>query len=209
MGLRIDHVIWATRDLDDAAAWLLREHGLAAVPGGRHPGQGTANRIVPLGSAYLEILAVVDPEEARHPGFGRTLSDRLSEVGDGLFSWAVATDDIQAVADRMGLRVQEGSRVRPDGTALRWRSAGTPGDPNHPGRPFFIQWDGPPELHPGRMAAPQRIEPLGIEWVAVAGDLDTVLGSLPLDRLPLRIEGGPPGIVAVGVRAGESEIVIR
>src|SRR5947208_17183900 len=109
MALRIDHIVWGVDDLDRAAAEVQERYGLASVPGGRHPGQGTANRIVPLGSAYLEILAVVDPEEARHPGFGRTLSDRLSEVGDGLFSWAVATDDIQAVADRMGLRVQEGS----------------------------------------------------------------------------------------------------
>ena len=59
--MRIDHVIYATQDLDAAAARLEAEHGLVADGGGRHAGIGTENRIVPLGGGYLELIAVVDP----------------------------------------------------------------------------------------------------------------------------------------------------
>ena len=64
LDVRIDHAIWATRDLDAAAARFEREHGLRAAGGGRHDGMGTHNRIVPLGGGYLELLAVADADEA-------------------------------------------------------------------------------------------------------------------------------------------------
>jgi len=38
-------------DLRAAAQELEARHGLVAVEGGRHPGWGTANRIVPLGES--------------------------------------------------------------------------------------------------------------------------------------------------------------
>src|SRR5262245_53549604 len=62
--LAIDHVILLAADLDHAAARLLKTHGLASLPGGRHPGHGTGNRIVPLGDSYLELMGVVDEVEA-------------------------------------------------------------------------------------------------------------------------------------------------
>ena len=40
--MRIDHVLWATPDLDAAAEHLAREYGLQAVGGGRHVGTGHA-----------------------------------------------------------------------------------------------------------------------------------------------------------------------
>ena len=55
--MRIDHVIYATRDLDGATAMVEAQLGLTAVAGGRHEGVGTHNRIVPLGDGYLELLA--------------------------------------------------------------------------------------------------------------------------------------------------------
>ena len=42
------------------------------------------------------------------------------------------------------------------------------------GRPFFIQWDIPPDLHPSRANAPHRVAPLGIEWVEIGGDVDAL-----------------------------------
>ena len=47
-------------DLAAAAREIEARHGLASIEGGRHPGWGTANRIVPLGSSYLELVAVID-----------------------------------------------------------------------------------------------------------------------------------------------------
>jgi hypothetical protein len=58
--LELDHVLIAVIDLDAAASAFAADHGLDSVTGGRHPGWGTANRIVPLGETYLELVAVVD-----------------------------------------------------------------------------------------------------------------------------------------------------
>ena len=62
--LELSQVIYGVRDLD-AATQRLHALGLNVLDGGRHPGLGTANRIIPLGSAYLELLGVVDETEAR------------------------------------------------------------------------------------------------------------------------------------------------
>jgi hypothetical protein len=50
--LRIDHVVYAVPDLDEAAVRLREAFGLDSV-GGRHERWGTANRIVPMGDQYL------------------------------------------------------------------------------------------------------------------------------------------------------------
>ena len=65
-------MVLAVRDLERSADRLWDEHGLAFAPGGRHPGWGTANMIAPLGSSYVELLAVVDAEVgARADSAGR------------------------------------------------------------------------------------------------------------------------------------------
>src|SRR4051794_31661126 len=56
--VRVDHVIYATGDLDGAAARIERELGVAAAGGGRHERIGTHNRIVPLDDGYIELLAI-------------------------------------------------------------------------------------------------------------------------------------------------------
>lgn len=45
----IDHLIVCVGDLDEAARSFKDRLGLNSVEGGRHPGHGTANRIIPLG----------------------------------------------------------------------------------------------------------------------------------------------------------------
>src|SRR3954453_10226643 len=97
--MRIDHVIYSTADLDAAEA-VIRDFGLDVVPGGVHEGLGTHNRIVPLGGAFLELLAIHDPAEAEGRGFGPALLRR----GEGLLGWAAAVDDLDAAIARLGLR---------------------------------------------------------------------------------------------------------
>src|SRR3954464_7692743 len=108
--MRIDHAIWATSDLDGAAARFEREHGLIAAGGGRHEGMGTHNRIVPLGGGYLELLAVADPEEAAGSPLGAALLRRMAAVGEGLLGYAVAVEDVDATARRLGVPVSTISR---------------------------------------------------------------------------------------------------
>ena len=77
--LRLDHVAYAVRDLDETAVRFREEHGLDSVAGGRHVGFGTANRIVPLGDQYIELVGVVDRAEAEVSPFGRSVLERTAE----------------------------------------------------------------------------------------------------------------------------------
>lgn len=102
--MRIDHLVVAVRDLDEAARRYREELGLDSAPGGRHPGWGTGNRIVPLGDDYVELIALIDADEAAgHPSGRAVLA--AAEGGDRLFATCVATDDIEGVASRLGLEV--------------------------------------------------------------------------------------------------------
>jgi catechol 2,3-dioxygenase-like lactoylglutathione lyase family enzyme len=207
--LRLDHVVYAVRDLDEAAARLRRELGLDSVPGGRHPGWGTGNRIVPLGDDYIELIAVIDPDEAAEHPFGRAVLV-ATEGGDGLFAISVATDDIEGVAARLGLEVRPGERARPDGTVLRWRSAGADDPRRERWLPFFISWDLPPEMHPGRARSGHGVHASRIAWVEVAGDADRLREWLDGEELPIRVVDGPPGLRAVGhATTGGGELILR
>jgi Glyoxalase-like domain len=198
LSLRIDHVLYAVRDLEAGGARFDEDLGLESVPGGRHPDWGTANRIVQLGPDYLELVAVVDPERAASSDFGRLVRD----AGEGLAGWAVATEDLDAVAARLGLHMERGSRKRPDGVRLAWRLAGM-AEALHSGGalPFFIQWEGPGELHPGG----DHSAPAGIRRVEVAAGEAELREWLGGAQLPVRFTSQGHGITAAAIR--EIELV--
>ncbi len=208
--LSIDHVVLAVRDLAVAARRLLDEHGLASVAGGRHLAWGTANRIVPLGDDYVELLAIDDPDVAASNPVGRSLT-QLVAGGDRWFAVCIADDELDATAPRLGLPVVTGERERPDGTMIRWRSAGFEDDPERVARlPFFIEWSLPREAHPGRTPIEHQVRATGIAWIEMGDDgrLRPWLGEGGLD-LPIRIVDGEPGLRAVALAtAGGAEILL-
>src|SRR5262249_32196298 len=190
VALELDHVLIAVADLAAAGSEIEARHGLTSIEGGRHPGWGTANRIVPLGDAYLELVSVVDEEEAATSGFGRWVAAARPDPLQ-LLGWAVRTDDLDAVARRLDLEVIPGSRARPDGSVSRRRLAGAEHAALNPELPFFIEW-GPGTTLPGSAAAD-----LGIASVRVAGDLGRLAAWLGPHDLPLEIVEGPPGIAGL------------
>lgn len=206
--MQIDHVVYGVQDLEAAATWVKQEFGLGSVPGGHHPGWGTGNRIVPLGASYIELLAPVDPAVAGQTELGRALLDVVAE-GNRFFGWCISTEDVDAVAARLGLSVAAGTRERPDGTVLRWRSAGLDRTLVEPSLPFFITWDVPADLHPSRTAADHVGTPQGIAWLEIGGDAIRVNEWLDGSELPVRVVGGPPGVLAVAVATDSGEIVVR
>ena len=127
-------MIWATADLDAAAERVEQQYGLRAGGGGRHDGMGTHNRIVPLGRGYLELLAVADAEEAAGSALGRAVTERLARVGEGLMAWAVSTDDVDAVAARLGTEIVE---IRRQGFV--GRLTGVAEAMAEPCLPFFVE----------------------------------------------------------------------
>jgi hypothetical protein len=205
--VEFDHAIYAVRDFEAAARRFREEFGLGAVPGGRHAGWGTANWIVPLGSSYLELIGVENEEEATRDFLGQHLMTVLAE-GERFVGWCVRPDSFDQTVARLGLEVGEGSRVRPDGSTVRWRSADVASTMVDPSRPFFIEWLVPDELHPGRMEADHRIQSNGISWVEVQGDEEEVRSWLGTDDLDVRITPGSPALLSVGIAIEGGEIVL-
>ncbi len=151
MGDRLVQAIVLVADLVTARS-RMRSLGLTALDGGRHPGRGTANLIVPFGRQYLELLAVVDEDEARSSPHGRAVADAWWRRGPGLARWSVEPADIDAVGRRLGYPVEQRQRLLPDGRVVRWRSVGVDAAWSEPWLAAFMAWDDP-GLHPARMEA--------------------------------------------------------
>jgi hypothetical protein len=190
--VRFDHVIYATADLDAAAARVEEVLGVAAVPGGRHEGLGTHNRIVPLGGGYLELLAVADRAEAERSPLGAAVLARIARAGDGLMGWAVAVEDVEPVAERLGVAI---STIAREG--LSARLAGVAEAMREPSLPFFIARDAGVVDPSGAGAGG------GIAWIEVAGDPERLRAWLDGAALPVRVVDGPAGVLAMAVGGRE------
>jgi hypothetical protein len=202
--LAIDHVIVPVLDLAHEAAGLEERYGLASVEGGRHPAWGTANRIIPLGETYLELVSVVDDERARRSAFGRWIASAFPGRPLG---WAVRTDSIDAVGRRLGHPVVPGSRVAPGGALITWRSVGLEIAVREPWIPFFIQWgDGVPL--PGAAAMRHRGGPVTLRLLSVAADQARFADWLGDHDLPIAVSG-PSGKAAITLTGGDGDFTLE
>jgi hypothetical protein len=204
--MHLDHVLIAVADLAGAAQELEARHGLASIEGGHHPGWGTANRIVPLGDTYLELVAVVDEGAAAHSAFGRWVARVHPKLGQPL-GWAVRTDDLDRIARRLGLLVQAGSRATPAGQPLQWRTAGIEQAAAEPSLPFFIEWGHGTQL-PGRASASHPAGSVEFARLELDGDADQLAVWLGNHRLPIAVGPGRPAVVRIVLAGAAGEIVL-
>ena len=141
----VDHLLLGVADLDHGIAWVETLTGVKAVVGGSHPGRGTRNALLSLGGRrYLEIIA---PDPAQSAYNFQIDVRKLAEPR--LITWAAGTSDIEAVAKKAKdaelqlFGPNDGSRARPDGKLLKWKSLGVQNAFGRDGVepvPFFIQW---------------------------------------------------------------------
>jgi Glyoxalase-like domain len=202
--MELDHVLIPLADLSRAVSAFETRHGLVSVEGGRHADWGTANRIVPLGDSYLELIAVVDPAEASQSALGRWIAN--ARAGRPL-GWAVRTDDLDAVAGRLGLNIGSGSRLTATGDLLSWRSAGIERAMTEPGLPFFIEWATGSRL-PGRVDVEHTAAATGIKQLIVAGEPKRLSSWLDGHRLPVTLADRGSGVIRVVLSTRSGEIVV-
>ncbi len=203
----VDHVLLATSDFEIASRALSDRYGLMSVQGGQHPDWGTANWIVPVGDAYLELVAVVDEPAAERSAFGRW----VASAGAGVFQpigWAVRTGSLETVAERIGLEVSAGSRTTPSGQVLAWRLAGVEVAAAEPLLPFFIEWGlGTP--HPSRALGANANLGFGIGRLVLSGDADRLRNWLDDDVDCITVDSGPPGVRSLVLSTPRGEVIIE
>jgi hypothetical protein len=204
--MELDHVLMAVADLAAAGRVMEEGHGLASVEGGRHPAWGTANRIVPLGDSYIELIAVVDAVKADESAFGRWVGSAASSTPRPL-GWAVRTSHLDKVARRLDLPVRAGSRTTPDGAHLRWQSAGLDQAIAEPALPFFIEWDAQ-TVHPGLTPIRHGAGTAKISRVALDADPGRLADWLGEHRLPIVVRAGKPAVTAIYVAVGLGEVIL-
>ncbi len=202
---RLDHLVILVRDLDRAVRGY-EGLGFTVTLGGEHADGLTRNALIPFeDGSYLELVAFVDPEDARDNVWGWR---RFLSSGGGLIDYCAASDDLQADVGRLterGFGVDgpaDGGRRLPDGKEIRWLIARI----RQEGRllPFMIEDRTPRGLRvPGGPSAEHPNGALGICHLRIATPdaegavraFATLTGSLSGPGTPLRL--GPCALSVV------------
>jgi hypothetical protein len=175
----VDHLLLGVADLDYGIAWFGKITGVAPIIGGSHPGVGTRNALISLGGRqYLEIIAP-DPLQTAY----NFPIDVRKLMQPRLITWAALTTDIKATAkntQQTGYQIfgpRDGSRVRPDGKILKWKTLGVLNRFGLQGVepiPFFIEWAGD-SSHPSQ-DSPRGcdLQSFEMEHPDAAGVIDTL-----------------------------------
>jgi hypothetical protein len=181
----LDHILLGCNDLDKGIDLVHEKTGVRAAFGGVHPGRGTRNALLSLGERrYLEIIAP-DPAQREIVHF-----PQIQGMTDPrLIGWAVHPPDIAAVAKLLRENQiafqgpDDGSRKRPDGTVLHWKTINL-ADDRHGLLPFFIEWSAD-SVHPSK-DAPARCSLESFDIMSTdPGELSATLKRIGLD-LPVQ-----------------------
>ena len=193
---QVDHLVYATPNLQLGIDTAEKLFGVRATPGGQHPGLGTRNALIALGPAsYLEIIGP-DPDQPKPAGPRRFGIDGLK--APHLLTWVAkgkSLDTFAADAKAHGVdlgAVIPGSRKRPDGVVLKW----TYTDPQTVLAdrlvPYLIDWGTSP--HPSATAA-KGVTLVGLR--AEHPDAERVQKMLQQLGLDLPVTRGPkPALIA-------------
>jgi hypothetical protein len=150
----VDHLLLGISDLDRGIDWVEKMTDVRPAIGGVHPGMGTRNALLSLGGkTYLEVIAP-DPKQSEF----KFEIDLKKMTEPYLITWAAKSGDMDALAKRAKehsfeiFGPRDGSRARPDGKILKWRTlaiANQFGNKSIESFPFFIQWSAD-SLHPSQ-----------------------------------------------------------
>lgn len=203
MSDQIDHFVWASPNLEQGCAEIERWFGVTPDLGGSHPGLGTRNALLSLGTkVYLEIMAPTSDA----PPLG-SVGDRLAQLdAPGLATWVLRSNDLETLAaiaapgsepaTRLGPVPTE--RLTPQGERLAWNLLFYTRHAFGGLVPFMIDWKASP--HPSlnapvggsvmsfavRSTQSDRLNALfgdiGIEAKSVVGETDALQVDIETPR---------------------------
>ncbi|MGE5336952.1 MAG: VOC family protein [Gemmatimonadota bacterium] len=209
MRSHLDHLVVACGDLDQGAAWLEQQLGVASQPGGKHALMGTHNRLLKLGArSYLELIAV-DPHAAATRPRWFALDDPAirgrARERPYLLTWVASTTRIvEAVVQLPEL----GEVISASRSGFAWRiTVPDDGRLNFSGvLPTVIEWEG--DAHPCDVLVDSGCELLELRLShPAASSIVPMFRSL---RLGGAVELRPGPIeLAARVRTPRGEVVLR
>jgi len=194
----LDHIILGCNDLDLGMDLVEQNTGVRPAIGGVHPGRGTRNALLSLGERrYLEVIAP-DPAQQKIVHFPQIRQMKEPR----LIGWAVHPPDIAATAkllrdNQIAFQGPDGgSRKRPDGRVLNWKTINL-ADDRHGILPFFIEWSAD-SVHPSK-DAPKKcdldyftvmgLDPAELSRVFQRIGVDAAVERSDRDRLRAHITG--------------------
>jgi len=203
----IDHLVYATGDVDATVLELARRLGVEAIAGGRHLGYGTRNALISLGpTVYLEIIGPDEGQRLPDAGYWYGIENIKKPR---LVTWTARVEHIERVAAHAHSAgynpgdVHKVFREQPDGVRLSWRLT----MPSRDGGglvPNLIEWDDD-ALHPARTS------PGGVELLHLRGQhpvpesVHPMLHALGVD-LEIEIDERPKLIAVLNSPYGPIEL---
>jgi hypothetical protein len=197
----LDHLVYATPDLETTCRDLEVRLGVRASAGGQHPGRGTHNALISIGpKAYLEIIGP-DPSqpETRPVWFG---IDQLT--APKLVTWAVRVNALEVFVKEISPNakvgvVRSGSRKTPKGATLSWQLTEPQLVEGVGLVPFLIEWNSHQHPADSAITGPPLVQ-LRIEHP----EPELIRKQLDWLRLEVAIEqGSSPALAAIFEGANE------
>lgn len=204
----LDHLVYATPDVDATIADLEAKLGVRAAIGGRHVGRGTRNAL--LGLSEFSYLEIIGPDSSqlgvnRPRWFG---IDSLTTPR--LVTWAIQLGDVERVmgdSARSGVvlgKITHGSRETPDGSVLRWRLTEPSAMIDDGLVPFLIDW--------GTSRHPATAAPRGVSLRSMYGehpDPERVMRDVAAVSASLSVVRAPQAALVATLVGKRGEVELR
>jgi hypothetical protein len=149
---KIDHIVYAVPDLDEAISWFESVSGVRPVFGGYHANHGTKNALVNLGEGcYLEFIAIDEENTKITPPYWMGLS-LLGDKGR-ITRWSLKSNKLEydstvlkSYHPAMGFIIH-GQRKTTSGKLLSWQMTLPLAEPLVALVPFMTDWQ-TSDFHP-------------------------------------------------------------
>jgi hypothetical protein len=204
----VDHVAFLVDDPVLTVRELRDQYGLGSERGEYLALAGTRMHTVWLQPPqYLEFHTIENRSVAEATNAGRIALAR-KEAGSRMIGWAVLVDDLEAVAQRLGIEIFDYTVPHEDGTLRGWRAVS--GEPH---LPFFIDYpnngDRLGRLRKRYAGMRHTSSPTRFSQLTISGSQRELEEWLGPHQLPLRFVPGTSGLCEARIETAAGEVIIN